>query len=274
MENNEYLDQIKDDISNNRIALPVLPEIALNIRTLLYSEAVTASKIADLIRREPAIAARIIKVANSAAQRGGKPISDLTQAVVRLGNSLVGTLVTGMSLVPIFQAKHPNVQCRLRLEWEHSLHVGAIAYVLAKSIRYTEKESSLLAGLMHDIGKLPILSRLGQIPSLATDRDLIQELVDEHHVEVGLLLLESWHLPDKILAATRHHHHYEPGVGSTDLLDDIIRVADHQSYRLRSDQQQPISGPTYSAAKLNYDFEQGLSDQQTQEIGRMMIALN
>lgn len=81
-------------------------------------------------------------------------------------------------------------------------------------------------------------------------------------------------MPENILQATRYHHDYAPDTESLDLLDDIIRVADHQSYRLLARHRAHMAPPETSAVKLGHDFNQGLSDQQNQEVINMMSALN
>src|SRR5688572_1435162 len=88
---------VVDALTQDRLTLPTLPEVAMRISQATQDERTTASRLANEIARDPAIAVRLLRVANSSALCGGRKIDNLQQAITRLGMPLVRSLVTGLA---------------------------------------------------------------------------------------------------------------------------------------------------------------------------------
>ena len=100
----QLLRLLERDIDGNRLILPSLPEVALRVRELTISDGCTAQKLEHEIAKDAAIAARLLKVANSAALLRGVPVTSLKQAVMHLGFDLVRSMVTQLAILQTMQS--------------------------------------------------------------------------------------------------------------------------------------------------------------------------
>jgi len=154
----EFLAELIDAITHDRLTLPTLPEVALKIRDAVNDPDVTSNGLAGVIGQDAALAARIIKVANSPLMRGSVSVDNLQLAITRMGINFVRNLATGLAMEQMFQATHDAVDQRLRASWEHSIEVASISHVLASNFTKLKPDQATLAGLVHEIGILPILT--------------------------------------------------------------------------------------------------------------------
>jgi HD-like signal output (HDOD) protein len=156
-EQEAFYNELLADLENGSLVLPTLPEVALRVRDVVDDPDATAAQLADIIITDAALSARLLKVANSPLYRGRVAIDNIQMAVSRLGLSLVRNLVTSLVMEQMFQATSNRLDTRLRELWEHSTEVSAICQVIASKHRGLKVDEAMLAGLIHDIGKLPIL---------------------------------------------------------------------------------------------------------------------
>ena len=149
-----------------------------------------------IIQSDPAIATYIMKVANSALYRIGKPIRTIEQAILRMGLSTIKSLVTCFALRGLFYSDHDYIKQRMKNLWKHSAEVAAVAFVLARKLGNFDPEQALLLGLLHDIGMLPILTYAEHIPLIAQNNDKIDTTIQQLHGEIGAIILKKWHFED------------------------------------------------------------------------------
>jgi len=197
--------------------LPSLPALYQEIVRALRSEETSLSAVGKIIGRDPAMSAKILQLVNSAFFGLGRPVSTASQAVSYLGIDTVRALVLSVN---VFGQFDPTTIPAFSLEslWTHSLSVGT----LAKAIAVLEKaskstcEDSLLAGLLHDVGKLILVANLPhqyrEAEALAshdaiTVPEAQREIFGSSHMEVGAYLLGLWGLADDIVEAVAFHHH-------------------------------------------------------------------
>jgi len=162
IDENAFLEALYRAIDERRLTLPTLPEVALRVRDAVESDNSSASKVADIIATDTALSARLLQVVNSPLYRGRNHIDNLQMAVARLGTRLVRSLVVSLIMQQIFQATSDLLDQRFRKLWEESVQIAAISRVLAQGLRHLDKEQALLAGLIHNIGSLPILTMAEQ----------------------------------------------------------------------------------------------------------------
>ena len=195
-----FVKELIHDLESGELQLPTLPEVALRVRDAVEDEDATANRIAEIIAMDAALSARLIHVANSPLYRGRKEIDRLPMVVSRLGNSLVRSLVTSQVMKQMFQATSDAVDQRLRGVWEHSVQVAAIARALAAQFTKVAPDQAMLAGLLHDIGVLPVLYRAEERDELLEDTDLLDDLIKELHGCIGAAILRHWKFPDSLVA--------------------------------------------------------------------------
>ena len=225
-----FVNELIEDLESGNLQLPTLPEVALRVRDVVDDENASASQIAEIIAQDAALSARLLQVANSPLYRGRQEIDRLSMVVSRLGNKLVRNLVTSQVMKQMFQATNDMVDKRLRDVWEHSVQVAAIARALAANTPGVMPDQAMLAGLLHDIGTLPILYRAEERDELLDTPGLLDELIMRLHTRIGGAILKHWKFPDMLVAVAAEHENLERDhPGPADLID-VVQVANLQSH--------------------------------------------
>lgn len=233
----DIIDSIRDDVIHKRIALPTLPEVALKIRDTLQDDNCNANSIATAVGQDPAMAARLIQVANSPLYRGKTTIESLQMAVTRLGTRQVSNLVISLAMKQMFQATSFALDTAFREIWVNSIGIAAIARFLAGNISGMDKEEALLAGLIHNIGGLPILTKLDEKLGYDADPKLINHLVSRIAPKLGSLVLRQWDFPDRLAIVPRECINFTRDSAEVDYAD-IVMVARLQ-HQLTNNKLQP-----------------------------------
>ena len=196
----QFLDELLDAIKHDRLTLPTLPEVALRVREAVDDPDVSAGKLASMISQDAALAARIIKVANSPLLRGRVPVDNLQFAITRLGLTFVRNLVTGLAMQQMFQATSDVVDRRLRDSWQNSTEIASISQVLAQHYTKLKPDQAMLAGLVHEIGMLPILAMAEETGDLLNHPDILNRIIDKLHPKIGTAILTAWDFPPELIA--------------------------------------------------------------------------
>ncbi len=221
----EFSQQLQQAIQDNKITLPTLPEVALKVRDALEQESTTASQIAEMVATDTALSARLLQVANSPLYRGRVAIDSIQMAVTRLGNNLVRSLVVSLAMKQIFQATNDALDKRLRKLWEESVQIAAISRVLAQTLPHLDREQAMLAGLIHNIGSLPILTMADNYPDLMADTDALDSLVENLNSMIGKLILQNWGFSDSLIKVAEHHQNLSYDGGPKADYVDVVLVA-------------------------------------------------
>ncbi len=192
----EFGARLNDDIETNSIVLPTLPEVALRVRDAVEQESATAQDIAAMVAQDAALSARLLQVANSPVYRGRVEIDSIQLAITRLGTKLVRSLVVSLAMKQIFQATSDALDAHFRHAWEDSLQVAAISRVLANNLPQIETDQAMLAGLVHNIGTLPILTRIDEVLGFEANNRVIDALLAHFAPKVGQHILQAWNFPE------------------------------------------------------------------------------
>ena len=226
MDKDPLIAKLMDDIAHRRLILPTLPEVALRVRDATENPGSSAAQLAEVIAEDASLAARIIKVANSALYRRTNQIDSVRQAVARLGMHLTRMLVTNLLILQVYRVPGGPLKRLLRELHDHSIAVAARGYALAAEFSHLDREEAFLAGLVHNIGALPIVQRVAGAtrPSWLPDNETaLRTLVDQLHPQVGCAVLESWSFPAHLIAVVAEHQDVlRQGESTPDLIDIII----------------------------------------------------
>ncbi|MEE2732460.1 MAG: HDOD domain-containing protein [Pseudomonadota bacterium] len=222
-EDKQLLLDIYADLRNNKLVLPSLPEVAVRIRRMIDEGTNSAKKISQAVNTDPSIAAKLIKAANSPLFRGTKEFETSAQAIVRLGMQTTKQLVTTFTVKELFKANAPLLKQRMDGLWQHSIEIAAICYVLAKNVRGLDPDQGLLAGLLHDIGVVPILMYADQYPTLAEDAQQLEKTIRELKPELGSVILKRWGFNEEMVATATHSENWRyQHEGEADFADLVI----------------------------------------------------
>ncbi|MGD8483356.1 MAG: HDOD domain-containing protein [Thioalkalispiraceae bacterium] len=223
-----FLDSLLNDLENDKLVLPTLPEVALKVRDTLEDDDASLMDVAKVVTTDAALSARLIQIANSPLLRAAKQIETVEAAVTRMGGDMVRNLVTSIAMEQMFQATSDITDKRLRRVWEHSTTVAAISSALASQFTKLRADQALLAGLVHDIGILPILSRAEDEPELLNNEALLDGIIQRAHAIVGEEILKKWNFPPEIVAVAAEHEDLTRNSDSVDYVD-VVTVANLQS---------------------------------------------
>lgn len=225
----KFLDKLLEDLENDKLVLPTLPEVALRVRDTLEDENSSLMDVAKIITSDAALSARMIQVSNSPLLRAANPIESVEAAVTRMGSNMIRNLVTSMVMEQMFQATSDVTDKRLRKIWEHSTEVAAIAHALTSQFTKLQPEQAMLAGLVHNIGALPILTRAEDHPDLLEDEATLDRIIESVHTTIGAEILRKWNFPKELIAVAEQHEDLDRDSENGPDYVDVVIVANLQS---------------------------------------------
>jgi len=225
-EEHHLLMEFYAELRSNQLTLPSVPDVAWKVRRTVDREDSTADQVASAISADPAMAAKLVRACNSPLYRGFSDVRNVREAVVRLGMRTTRQLVTVFSMREVFKTRQPSLQKEMDRLWRHSREVAALCWVLADSATAINPEEALLAGLLHDIGVVPVLVQAEHHVNLFADQANLEHAIGELRADVGTAILESWAFPASFLEATRHAEDWgHESRESAPQLVDIVIVA-------------------------------------------------
>jgi HD-like signal output (HDOD) protein len=214
------------EVAAGDVRLPSLPDIAIKVQKVLDDPHAARSQIAQVIAADAALAARIMKLANSAfLNPTSAPITDLQRALTQMGHQLtrcsaVSFALQQMQLGSGGEALRPHV----REIWRKGALVAAIAYVLARESAAAKPDVALMCGLMHNIGDLYItVSEPRRVTEYADSEDW-RTMVHEWHPRIAAAILRHWKFPADIAAAVGNQNVLD-GERDADGLTDVLVAA-------------------------------------------------
>jgi len=226
---------IVTDMERDALDLPTLPDIALKILEVVDDEESDVADIAKLLRLDPALSARLLRIANSALYRGSVPIEHLVSGIARLGSKAVRNLVSSLVVLQLFRARSPMLKLRMKKLSSHSIEVAATAYVLARRFTRLDADEAMLAGLLHDIGVLPILSYAERSPDVANDTQTLEQVIDALHTSIGGRVLEAWGFRPELVSVAADHEDLQRHSPEPDYVD-VVQIANLHSKAALQDQ--------------------------------------
>ncbi|MFC1602814.1 HDOD domain-containing protein [Pseudomonadota bacterium] len=185
-------------LQDGHFDIPCMPDIAIRISKAVNNPNTTSTDIARIIQMDPALAARIIHVVNSPLYASRHRIDNCPDAVTRLGRATTRSLVLSFILKNLFRTKHTILRDRMSELWAHSRKVAAVCHVLARLGSKLDPDRAMLAGLIHDIGAVPILSAAKDYPNLIDNPELLDKTVNRLQAQVGALVLQEWNFMDEL----------------------------------------------------------------------------
>lgn len=217
---------ILDDLENDRLPMPTLPEVAIRVRETADDENASISEVARIIETDAALSARIVQVGNSALYRGVSQAETVQAAAMRMGLDTVRTLATSLVMKQLFQATHPVVDRYLRKAWKSSTDVAALSAIIARTSTTLESDSALLAGLTHSIGLSPILVKAESDSELLNNAPMLEQLIYEIYPLVGAQILKNWGFSDALVKVPAEHLiiNRKGNSGKPDYVD-VVQVA-------------------------------------------------
>ncbi len=218
-------DRIRHDLETDALKIPSLPEVATRIGQILHKASTNARQVANIVATDPAMAAKVIKVANSPVYGGVSPVASLADAVMRLGFQMTHNLVISHALKELYKARSKRVRVRMYKLWRHSVRTAAFCFVAAGITRRFNPDHALLGGLLHDIGLVPVYGYLDEALELMDSELEIEELTERLRAPVGAGILRAWSFSDDIVNACIEAELWGRDPGPEPDLADLVVLA-------------------------------------------------
>lgn len=201
------------------INLPTLPIIATEILRIIHEDKLSVNQILPVIERDPPLAMKILKFANSSYYGLQEKVRSLRHAMVVIGMRQLSELSMAFSVIKIFDHNEGQQAIPWKSFWEHSAACGHVAQLLMEILNVSIVNSPYSLGLLHDIGKLVMYKVSPQeyieaynfaMREKCTSYVAEKEVIGMTHAEVGMWIAERWELPRSLIAAIGYHHN--PGL--------------------------------------------------------------
>lgn len=222
-----FVQQLAAELSKGKVELPSFPDIALRVRKVLSDENVTQDMVVRVVGSEPALAARLMQIGNSAALNfSGKPITELRTAISRMGFNMVRSAAIAFAMSQLKkQDSLKGLEKPLEDLWKRSAAVAAMSHAVARRYSKVNPDTALLAGLLHGIGELYILTRANQHPQLFANQPAYHAIVRDWHTSIAKALLENWDMAEEIVLAVSEFEDVERDYKGPPDLTDVLTVA-------------------------------------------------
>jgi HD-like signal output (HDOD) protein len=194
--------------------IPTLPIISQKIMAVAGNANVSFKQLVGIIEKDPALATKILKVANSAFYGLLSRVTSLEHALVILGIYEVKSIILGSSIHNFFSHSESDAFDRTRF-WKHAIICSQVAKLLGREFNIRDDDSLLLAGLIHDMGKIVIdeyfhadfLKIIEHVSSNNTTFSKAEkEILGATHYQIAAKLLKQWSFPDKVIMQVLYHH--------------------------------------------------------------------
>ncbi len=183
-------------MQSDDLVLPTIPDVSFKIRRAISDDDASVSSIARIVQIDPSITARLIQISNSALYLGLKKIESCPEALTRLGLKAAQDIITAFALKSVFNAKSPVIRQKMAELWTHSSYVASISAVFAHKIPGFDPDRAMLAGLVHDIGIVPILTYADNHPDIIAYPRELADIVKQLRADIGVQIIRQWDFPE------------------------------------------------------------------------------
>ncbi len=259
---NKLLLDCYQHMQSNDLVLPTIPDVSFKIRRAISDERSTTASIARIVQIDPSITARLVQIANSSLFSSRKKIESCPEALTRLGLKAAQDIITAFALKSVFSAKSPVIRQKMAELWAHSSYVASISAVFANKIPGYDPDRAMLAGLIHDIGIVPILTYADNHPDIiAHPKDLV-ETVRELRADIGVQIIRQWDFPEDFEDVVINAENWFRNNKNPSSYSDIVMIAQLHSFIGKIDIKKipKIDGlPAYKKLAVHLDADDSIN---------------
>jgi putative nucleotidyltransferase with HDIG domain len=227
-------------IASRISTIPTLPTVISKMIEMVDNPRTNARTLARVISNDQSLTARILKMANSAFYGFSREISTVDTAIIVMGFNAVKEMGLSLSVFDAFKNIGTHSSFNVNRYWEHSVSTAVASKIAGRYFHLADVEELFVAGLLHDIGKMVFVQYLPE------DYKKVEAYRSKHrcnyyeaeaavvgltHCDVGAIIANRWHLPQRIESCIRQHHFHKPE--SAFLMESIVvDLADLISHRV------------------------------------------
>ena len=197
----EFVQQLARELAAGDISLPSLPDVVIKIRSLLEEESCDFSQVSKVVSVDPVLVSKLFVFANSAYHnQTGEKIESLETAISRLGLELVRNTAMSLAVKQLLLAEqHKNIVGQIRKVWARSMQYSCMSHAVAAQTDGLNQETAFMCGLLHEVGKLYILTKAKDFPEFLGEQEAFNDVLNEWHSQVGRCIVEAWGFPQPVV---------------------------------------------------------------------------
>ncbi len=220
-----FVQELAKDLNVGNLELPMFPDSVVRIQQAFQAEDVNIDDVIQIISSDPALAARVLQLSNSATLRAAAEISDVRQAVIRMGNKLVQSSVVAFAIRQIQQNETLTDSSRVALKeiWDESVELAARCHLIAKRYTKLSADEALLTGLLSVIGRLYIYMKSRDYGDIEYAE--LQTILADWHPAISKAIAEDWGMSEELVNALETQLDPDPPLRESASLAEVLSVA-------------------------------------------------
>lgn len=227
---NPFIQKFSQHFIQGELKTPSFPDVALKIRKAIEQDC-EIDDLVKIVNMDPVISAKLIQVVNSPFYMLMNPISNCFNAINRLGRKTTRDLVVTFSMKNLIKSDKPEIKKLIQQSWVQSVKVSSISFNLAKLLKKGDANEALLAGLLHNIGALPILSFAdSSLPDNTFQAADIELCINECSGQIGSIILEQWEFPENLKQIPLQSSDWFENNSDDITLNDIVLLAKYHYF--------------------------------------------
>jgi HD-like signal output (HDOD) protein len=230
LNNNALYQDCYSSLQSDCLLLPTIPDIAVKVRRAINDSHASSAQIAKILQADMSISARLIQIANSPLFGGRRKTESCPEALTRLGLKTSQDIIVAFAIKAVFNAKSALIRQKMQTLWTHSSHVAAISAILAHKTSGFDPDKAMLAGLIHDIGVVPILTYMDQRPDIIANPAQLNETVKALRIPIGQAIIGSWDFPADFAEVIKNAENWFRESGEPASYSDIVMIAQYHSF--------------------------------------------
>ena len=226
---NQFFNAFCQQFKQDKLIIPSLPDVALKLRSALQKD-IGVKEAVTIINFDPAIASKLIQIVNSPLYQTVNPITTCHDAVTRLGLTVTRNLVTSISMKNLFRSKNRALNNRIHHIWKQGVQVSSISQALAVLSKQANPDEALLAGLVHNIGALPVIIFADSLNKDDYSEQDLNLTISTLQGLLGNIILDRWDFQDISKKIPRQIENWYHKDSEQLQISDIVLLAKFHSY--------------------------------------------
>ena len=217
-------------LQEDTLILPSLPDVAIEVESVMNRPSSNIKQVVDVVKKDTAITARVIRIANSAMYCRGRLADNLQSAIIRIGFDQIKSIVTSLALEQLFISSNEMVWKVMDEVWNCSVEIAAASCSMLMQYQQHNPQTKLdvetltLAALVHNIGALPVLAEAEIHPDLFEDVSVLRRVIKQVQTPIGAAIVKCWDFADEIVEVVEHFDNFDYVTDEVSYLD-FVRAA-------------------------------------------------
>ena len=215
------------ELDNGDITLPSLPDVVLKIRGMLQDENCDFVQISQAVSVDPVLVSRLFVFANSAYyNRANVKIETLDGAIGRLGFEVVRNTAMSLAMKQLYDSdKHSHADKYLKSVWARGMKLSCMSFAVSAGRPDINEETAYLCGLLHEVGKLYIVTKAEEFPELFGNRKSFDAMIAEWQSQISKSIIEAWGFTDEMAESADPASYLDHDPDTAARMVDVVYVA-------------------------------------------------